>query len=182
MASLATATFGGGCFWCTEAVFKEVQGVHAVRSGYSGGHDLSPTYESVCNGRTGHAEVIQVVYDPIKISYEDLLEIFFHTHDPTTRNRQGNDVGPQYRSVIFYHDSSQKNSALQYIQQLNDSGAFEKPVVTEVSPFETFFPSEQYHHDYFQLNPHQPYCQFVIQPKMQKFRKAFEDRLADKDK
>jgi len=179
MATLSTATFGGGCFWCTEAVFKEVQGVHAVRSGYSGGHDLAPTYESVCTGRTGHAEVVQIVYDPAQVRYEDLLEIFFHTHDPTTRNRQGNDVGPQYRSVIFSHDETQKKIAEQYIRQLNESGAFQRPIVTEVVPFESFYPAEEYHHDYFEQHPYQPYCQVVIQPKMEKFRKTFAEKLAD---
>jgi peptide-methionine (S)-S-oxide reductase len=178
MATPSTATFGGGCFWCTEAVFKGVRGVHAVRSGYSGGHDASPTYESVCSGRTGHAEVIQVLYDPSQVSYEDLLEIFFHTHDPTTRNRQGNDVGPQYRSVIFAHDQSQSNIAQQYIRQLNESRAYERPIVTEVVPFENFYAAEEYHHDYFERHPDQPYCQFVIRPKMQKFREAFENKLA----
>ncbi len=171
------ATFGGGCFWCTEAVFDATEGVHAAVSGYAGGQVLNPTYEAVCSGATGHAEVVQVTYDPAVISYKDLLQIFFRTHDPTTLNRQGADVGTQYRSVIYYHDDKQKGVAEEVMAALDTSGAFGGPIVTEVSPLETFYPAEAYHQDYFAQNPTQGYCRAVIAPKMEKYRKAFGDKL-----
>jgi peptide-methionine (S)-S-oxide reductase len=171
------ATLGGGCFWCVEAVFKEVEGVVAVESGYAGGHVENPTYEQVCTGTTGHAEVCQVRYDPAKISYAELLEIFFKIHDPTTLNRQGADVGTQYRSVIFYHSDDQKKLAEEIRSKLDASGAWDSPIVTEISPAGKFFKAEEYHRDYFRRNPQQGYCQAVIRPKMEKFRKAFEDKL-----
>lgn len=171
------ATFGSGCFWCTEAVYQELEGVEAVVSGYSGGPEASPTYEAVCSGRTGHAEVVQVTYDPEKIAYEDLLKVFWETHDPTTPNRQGNDVGPQYRSVVFHHDELQRETAESYMQQLDESGAFDAPIVTEISPFEAFHPAETYHQNYFAANPAQPYCQFVIRPKLARFRDRFAAKL-----
>lgn len=171
------ATFGGGCFWCTEAVFKELDGVEQVVSGYAGGNVPDPTYRQVCAGDTGHAEVVQVTYDPARIPYEFLLEVFFRTHDPTTLNRQGNDVGPQYRSVIFWHDEPQRAIAESVKQHLDDSGRFDAPIVTEVVPFECFYPAETDHQDYFALNGREPYCQLVIQPKVEKFRAAYADRL-----
>lgn len=176
--SVEQATFGGGCFWCTEAVFQQLRGVRSVRSGYSGGHVPNPTYEQVCSKRTGHAEVIQIDYDPSQVRYEDLLEVFFRTHDPTTLDRQGNDIGPQYRSVIFYHNEAQRNAAARAIQALDESGAFDAPIVTAVEPFREFYPAEDYHQNYFAANPRQPYCSFVIAPKVEKFRAAFADRLA----
>ncbi|NUN09072.1 MAG: peptide-methionine (S)-S-oxide reductase MsrA [Ignavibacteriaceae bacterium] len=172
-----TATFGAGCFWCVEAVFQRLEGVHKVISGYSGGQVANPTYEQVCSGRTGHAEVCQVVYDPQKISFSDLLEVFFSTHDPTTLNRQGADVGTQYRSAIFYHDSVQQELALRYKEELGKSGVFKDPIVTEVSPFTVFFKAEEYHQDYFDNNQMQPYCSFVIRPKLDKFTKNFKEKL-----
>ncbi len=177
MAHLQTATFGGGCFWCTEAVFLEVRGVESVVSGYAGGHVKNPTYEQVCGAKTGHAEVIQIEYDPDQVSYEDLLEIFFQTHDPTTPDRQGNDVGPQYRSAIFYHTDEQKQAAESFIQKLNDSGAFPAKIVTEVTPINNYYPAENYHQDYWANNPANPYCQMVVRPKVDKFRKQFAERL-----
>jgi peptide-methionine (S)-S-oxide reductase len=176
---LQKATFGGGCFWCTEAVFKALKGVHSVESGYSGGHVENPTYKDVCTGTTGHAEVVQVVYDPKAIPYEELLEVFWRTHDPTTRDRQGNDVGPQYRSVVFYHDEQQQKVADVYKKKLNDAKAFGAPIVTEISPLENYYPAEDYHQDYFELNGREPYCQFVIAPKMEKFKKVFAEKLKD---
>jgi peptide-methionine (S)-S-oxide reductase len=176
--NLEKATFGSGCFWCTEAVFKELRGVKSVVSGYSGGQTADPTYEQVCGGRTGHAEVVQVSYDPAEVSFNELLEVFFRTHDPTTMNRQGNDVGTQYRSVIFYHDDAQRQSAESAIAQLNESGAFPSPLVTQVTPFVTFYPAETYHQDYFAQNPEQGYCAAVIRPKVDKFRAVFGDRLS----
>lgn len=177
MANLQTATFGGGCFWCTEAVFLDVRGVESVVSGYAGGHVPNPTYEQVCGAKTGHAEVIQIEYDPDQVSYEDLLEIFFQTHDPTTKDRQGNDVGPQYRSAIFYHTEEQKAAAEAFIQKLNDSGAFPTKIVTEVTPINNYYPAENYHQDYWANNPANPYCQMVVRPKVDKFRKQFVERL-----
>lgn len=171
------ATFGSGCFWCTEAIFENLNGVHSVVSGYAGGHVLNPTYEEVCTGTTGHAEVTQITYDPSLISYDELLEIFWKTHDPTTLNRQGNDVGPQYRSVIFYHNEEQKKLAEKYKTELDKSGAWDKPIVTEISPLTNFFPAEKYHQDYYNNNPNQGYCAFVIAPKLEKFRKVFKDKL-----
>lgn len=172
-----TATFGTGCFWCTEAVFQSLKGVEKAVSGYSGGHVANPTYEEVCTGNTGHAECIQVIYDPKVISYKDLLEAFWKSHNPTTLNRQGADVGTQYRSVIFYHNAEQKKQAEAYKQLLNDEKAFEDPVVTEIAPMTTFYTAENYHQSYFLLNGQAPYCQFVIKPKLEKFRKIFHERM-----
>jgi len=174
---LATATFGGGCFWCTEAVFQNLRGVKQVKSGYAGGHVDNPTYEQVCTARTGHAEVVQITYDPAVISYQDLLEVFFTTHDPTTPNRQGNDVGPQYRSVIFYHDAEQERVAREVIKSINERRIWNRAIVTEVSPLPVFYPAEVYHDDYFARNPQQPYCQVIIEPKVAKLRKQHMDKL-----
>ncbi|MBK9096658.1 MAG: peptide-methionine (S)-S-oxide reductase MsrA [bacterium] len=171
------ATFGSGCFWCTEALFENLNGVQSVVSGYAGGHVLNPTYEEVCTGTTGHAEVTQITYDPSLISYDELLEVFWKTHDPTTLNRQGNDVGPQYRSVIFYHNEEQKQLAEKYKEELDKSGAWDKPLVTEIAPLSNYFPAENYHQDYYNNNPNQGYCAFVIAPKLEKFRKVFKDKL-----
>ncbi|MHC4398156.1 MAG: peptide-methionine (S)-S-oxide reductase MsrA [Planctomycetota bacterium] len=171
------ATFGGGCFWCLEAVFLELDGVVSVVSGYSGGNVPDPTYQQVCAGGTGHAEVCQIRYDPAKISYPELLEVFWKTHDPTTLNRQGNDVGTQYRSVIFCHNEDQKKLAEDLRKELDASGAWDDPIVTQIAPLARFYPAEEYHQDYFRRNPSQPYCRVVIQPKMEKFRKAFSDKL-----
>jgi peptide-methionine (S)-S-oxide reductase len=171
------ATLGGGCFWCLEAVFNELRGVESVVSGYAGGHVEDPTYEDVCGGRTGHAEVVQVTYDPGVITYRDLLDMFFTIHDPTTPDRQGADVGPQYRSVIFYHGPEQQAEAVRAIADLNDEGIWKDPVVTEVLPLETFYPAEAYHKDYFARNPGQGYCQVVIAPKVAKVRQQHRERL-----
>ncbi len=171
------ATFGAGCFWCVEALFQDLDGVISVTSGYSGGVTVNPTYKEVCSGTTGHAEVAQIVFDRNKISYEELLEVFWKTHDPTTMNKQGNDVGTQYRSAIFYHNSGQKESAEKYKAELNASGAFEKEIITEIVPFKKFYKAEDYHQDYFNLNGTQPYCTFVIQPKVEKFKKVFGEKL-----
>lgn len=171
------ATFGGGCFWCTEAVFRELKGVHDVVSGYSGGRFRNPTYHAVSTGATGHAEVVQIKFDPKEISYKDLLEVFWKTHDPTTPNRQGVDVGTQYRSVILYHNEQQKELAEHYKQKLNESKAFRAPVVTEISPFTAFYPAEKYHQDYYERNPANRYCRMVIRPKLRKFRNVFQDKL-----
>src|SRR6185295_14302837 len=171
------ATFGGGCFWCTEAVFLDVKGVTKVESGYAGGHVKDPSYEEVCTGRTGHAEVIQITYDPALVSYEALLEIFWNTHDPTTLNAQGADHGTQYRSVVFYHDPNQKKVAEQYKQQLEASHVYTRPIVTEISPLTNFYVAEKYHQNYFALNPEQGYCQYVIRPKVEKFKKQFSSKL-----
>ena len=173
----ALATFGGGCFWCTEAVFQNVEGVHKVESGYEGGKLKNPTYKEVCSGLTGHAEVIQVTYDPAAITYPELLEIFWATHDPTTLNRQGADVGTQYRSVIFYHTPEQKEQAIEYKERLDKSGAFDAPIVTEISPANVFYKAEDYHQNYYNLNGQAPYCSYVIQPKLEKFKKAFSEKL-----
>lgn len=172
-----TATFANGCFWCTEAVFQQLDGVLKVSSGYSGGHVENPTYKEVCTGTTGHAECIQIVYDPAKISFDELLEVFWQTHDPTTLNRQGNDVGTQYRSAVFYHSTEQKEKAEKYKAALDKSGAFDKPIVTEVVPFSKFYVAENYHQDYYNNNGSQPYCQFVIRPKVEKFQKVFKSKL-----
>jgi peptide-methionine (S)-S-oxide reductase len=174
---LETATFGSGCFWCTEAVFQQLKGVRSAVSGYSGGRTKNPTYEDICSGATGHAEVIQVVFDPREISYPELLEVFWKTHDPTTLNRQGADVGTQYRSVIFYHTDEQQRQAEQYKQELDAAGAFAKPIVTEIAPFAEFYPAEGYHQKYFQSNPRQPYCAAIIRPKVDKVRQVFADKL-----
>jgi peptide-methionine (S)-S-oxide reductase len=179
MENMDTATFGSGCFWCTEAIFQQVSGVKKVTSGYSGGQVVNPSYKEVCTGRTGHAEVIQVVYDPDVISYRELLEIFWKTHDPTTLNRQGNDIGTQYRSVIFYHNEEQREKAEYYKKELNTAGVYDQPIVTEISPFENFYEAEDYHQDYYSENPRQPYCTFVIQPKIEKFKKVFESKLKE---
>lgn len=173
----ATATFGAGCFWCVEAMFESLRGVESVVSGYSGGHMKSPTYKEVCNGSTGHAEVIQIMYNPAEISFEELLEAFFLSHDPTQLNRQGADVGTQYRSVIFYHSSEQEQLARAFKDRLNASGAFPSPVVTEISPFREFYEAEDYHQEYFANNPNQPYCAAVVGPKLEKFRKVLKQHL-----
>jgi peptide-methionine (S)-S-oxide reductase len=175
--NLLLATFGSGCFWCTEAVFLNVDGVVKVASGYSGGTVKNPTYKEVCSGLTGHAEVIQVTYDPARISYDALLEIFWGTHDPTTLNKQGADEGTQYRSVVFYHNEEQKRLAEEYKKKLDESGAFDAPIVTEISPATTFYVAEDYHQNYYNLNGSAPYCKFVIQPKVEKFKKVFKHKL-----
>lgn len=173
-----TATFANGCFWCTEAIFQDVNGVISVTSGYTDGHIKNPTYKEVCTGETGHAECLQIVYDPAIISFDELLEIFWKTHDPTTLNRQGNDVGTQYRSGIYYHNEEQKEKAIHYKAALNKSGAFENPVITEIKPFTVFYAAEDYHQEYFNNNENQnPYCTMVIRPKVDKFRKVFKDKL-----
>ena len=171
------ATFGGGCFWCTEAVFERLNGVIKVESGYSGGTVPNPTYEAVCTGNTGHAEVIQITYDQSIISYEELLHVFFKTHDPTTLNRQGADVGTQYRSVIFYHDEEQKKIAEIVKHELDSAKIWDNPIVTEISQFEKFYIAEEYHQNYYDNNSNQPYCSFVITPKLEKFEKVFKDKL-----
>lgn len=171
------ATFGSGCFWCTEAIFQNLEGVEKVESGYSGGKVKNPTYKEVCSGLTGHAEVIQLTYDPSKVSFDELLEVFWKTHDPTTLNRQGADEGTQYRSAIFYHSDDQKRLAEMYKKKLNESGAFDSPIVTEITPFTEFYKAEDYHQNYFNLNGNAPYCSHVIQPKVEKFKKVFKDRL-----
>jgi peptide-methionine (S)-S-oxide reductase len=174
---LDTATFANGCFWCTEAIFEELKGVISATSGYTGGHTENPTYKEVCSGETGHAECLQIVYDPTIISFDELLEVFWKTHDPTTLNRQGNDIGTQYRSAIFYHTEEQKEKSTAYKNALNQSGAWSNPIVTEIVPFSKFFAAENYHQQYFELNGNSnPYCQFVIQPKLEKFRKVFADK------
>ncbi len=172
-----TATFGAGCFWCVEAVFQNLEGVVSVVSGYEGGKISNPTYKEVCSGLTGHAEVIQIIYDPAVISFEDLLEVFWQTHDPTTLNRQGNDSGTQYRSVIFYHNDEQKILAEKYKKELDASGAFDQPIVTEISPASIFYKAEEYHQNYYNENGSQPYCTFVIKPKVDKVKKVFGDKL-----
>jgi peptide-methionine (S)-S-oxide reductase len=174
---LEIATFGGGCFWCTEAVYKELKGVTKVESGYAGGTVVNPTYKQICTGTTGHAEVIQITYDPSLISFVELLEVFFYTHDPTTLNRQGNDVGTQYRSVIFYHNEKQKEEAGKYIALLNSEHAYAKPVVTQLSKYTNYSVAEDYHQNYYNLNKTQPYCQAIIKPKLEKFRSHFEQKL-----
>jgi peptide-methionine (S)-S-oxide reductase len=175
--TMDTATFGAGCFWCVEAVFQNLKGVISLESGFSGGHVKNPSYREVCNGTTGHAEVCQLVYNPQEVSYEELLEVFWQTHDPTQLNRQGNDEGTQYRSSIFYHNENQKLLAEKYKQELNKSGAWPKPIVTEIVPFEKFYKADDYHQNYFNQNGDAPYCQFVIQPKVDKFKKVFKDKL-----
>jgi peptide-methionine (S)-S-oxide reductase len=174
---LETATFGAGCFWCVEAVFQELEGVEKVVSGYAGGSAENPTYQQVCSGTTGHAEVAQITYDPEVISYQELLDVFWRTHDPTTLNRQGADVGPQYRSVIFYHNEEQKTLAEKSKQETDASDLWPNPIVTEIQPLPKFYPAEDYHQNYSRQNPYQPYCQMVISPKMSKFRKEFQNRL-----
>jgi peptide-methionine (S)-S-oxide reductase len=171
-----TATLGGGCFWCLEAVYDELQGVTGVTSGYAGGHVDNPTYRQVCNGNTGHAEVVQVSFDPQQISFREILEVFFTIHDPTTLNRQGADVGPQYRSAIFYHSPEQRETAETIIQELEAARAWRNPIVTEVTAAGTFYPAEDYHQEYFKYNAAQPYCQVVIAPKLTKFRETFTNK------
>lgn len=173
-----TATFGTGCFWCTEAIFEQLSGVVKVTSGYSGGKVKKPTYKEVCTGETGHAECVQILYEPDKISFDELLEVFWQVHDPTTLNRQGADVGTQYRSAIFYHDTKQKEKAEKYKAELNTSGAFPNPIVTEVSPIDKFYPAENYHQEYYANNKNtNPYCAVVIRPKIEKFQKVFGKKI-----
>lgn len=176
-ATMDTATLANGCFWCTEAIFQQLEGVLKVTSGYSGGHVVNPTYKEVCTGTTGHAECIQIVFDPSKISFDELLSVFWQTHDPTTLNKQGNDEGPQYRSAVFYHNEEQKAKALKYKEELSKSGAFDRPIVTEISPFTSFYAAENYHQDYYNQNGSAPYCYIVIRPKLEKFEKVFKDKL-----
>jgi peptide-methionine (S)-S-oxide reductase len=175
--NLQTATLAGGCFWCLEAVFDEVRGVEGVESGYAGGHVDNPSYRAVCNGDTGHAEVVQVHFDPNVVSYRDLLNVFFAIHDPTTLNRQGADVGTQYRSAIFYHDDEQKQTAEELIKDLNAQKIWDKPIVTQVEKLDKFYMAEDYHQEYFARNPYQPYCMAVVAPKVSKFRKHFLEML-----
>lgn len=170
-----SATLAGGCFWCLEAVYDDLKGVKRVVSGYAGGDRPNPTYKQVCSGATGHAEVVQIDYDPAIVSYRDLLEIFFTIHDPTTLNRQGADIGTQYRSAIFYHDEAQRHAAEEIIAELESEGVFANPIVTEVNALDTFYAAEGYHQDYYANNPNQPYCQVVVAPKLAKFRKKFAD-------
>ncbi len=173
----AVATFGAGCFWCVEAVFEQLKGVEKVVSGYSGGSVPNPTYKQVCEGNTGHAEVCRIYFDPSVVTYDELLEVFWQTHDPTTLNRQGNDVGTQYRSVIFWHDAKQKELAEFYKKKLDESGVYNAPIVTEITGATDFYVAEDYHQNYFDENGTQPYCAFVIKPKVEKFKKVFKDKL-----
>ena len=175
-----TAVFGGGCFWCTEAIFKMVKGVQSVTPGYAGGHAEAPNYYQVCSGTTGHAEVIKVEFDPEVIKYEDLLEVFWQAHDPTTKNRQGNDIGTQYRSIILYQDAAQKLKAEESLAKANSNGQFKKPVVTEIMPLEAFYEAEEYHRDYFENNPNQPYCRAIISPKVAHFLEKNRDKVISK--
>jgi peptide-methionine (S)-S-oxide reductase len=174
---LAMATFGNGCFWCTEAIFQQLDGVSKVLPGYTGGSIKNPSYKEVCAGTTGHAEAIQITFDPQVISYRELLDVFFYTHDPTTLNRQGNDVGTQYRSAIFYHDASQRSEADKMIAQLTEEKVYDKPVVTEVTPFDVFYEAEDYHKNYYNNNKNQGYCRAVINPKLDKFVKKYKSKL-----
>ena len=174
---LQVATFASGCFWCTEAIFQNVDGVEKVVSGYMGGKVKNPTYKEVCTGQTGHAEVIQVTYDPKKVSYDELLEIFWKTHDPTTLNRQGADAGTQYRSAVFYHNDEQKQLAEKYKKELTAAEVFDQPIVTEITPASVFYKAEDYHQNYYNLNGEAPYCAMVIQPKLEKFKKVFKEKL-----
>lgn len=175
--NLETATLAAGCFWCVEAVFDDLKGVEDVVSGYSGGHKENPTYREVCSETTGHAEVVQIKFDPNAISYKEILQVFFSVHDPTTLNRQGNDIGSSYRSAVFYHDENQKRVAEEVIREVTAEGVYDDPIVTEVTAFDKFYPAEDYHHEYFANNPNQPYCAAVVAPKVAKFRKKFVDRL-----
>ncbi len=179
--NLQVATLAAGCFWCVEAVFQSLKGVERVTSGYAGGAVKQPTYQQVCTGSTGHAEAVQVTFDPDLISYEDLLYVFWRTHDPTTLNRQGADVGTQYRSAIFYHDEAQKAIAEKSKQETEASGLWPKPIVTEITPFTNFYEAERYHQNYYRLNPNQPYCRVVIDPKITKLKKEFKDKLKTAD-
>jgi peptide-methionine (S)-S-oxide reductase len=178
MATYETATLGGGCFWCIDTLFRELQGVEKVESGYAGGRMANPTYRDVCSGMTGHAEVVQVTFDPLVLSFRDLLGVFFTVHDPTTPDRQGADIGTQYRSIILYHSDEQRETAKQVIDELNREKVWDDPIVTQLVPFTMFYSGEKYHQDYYSQNPNQPYCQIVIAPKVAKFRKAYLDRLA----
>jgi peptide-methionine (S)-S-oxide reductase len=175
--SRETTTLGGGCFWCLEAVYNRLEGVESVVSGYAGGAVENPTYEQVCTGTTGHAEVVQVTFDNSQVTFKEILEIFFTIHDPTTMNRQGNDVGPQYRSAIFYHDDQQRKVAVETIDELEQAGIWDDPIVTELAALDTFYPAEDYHQEYFERNQLQPYCRIVIAPKVAKFRAKYADRL-----
>jgi len=180
MGEMETATLGGGCFWCTEAIYKNLDGVIRVVPGYSGGEVKNPSYREVCTGTTGHAEVVQVTFDTSVISFAEILEVFFETHDPTSLNRQGADVGSQYRSVIFYHSEVQKQTAEKVIKDMGEKKVYGRPIVTELAPAGTFYEAEDYHKDYFSQNKNQPYCRFVIVPKVEKFRKVFPDKLKKK--
>jgi peptide-methionine (S)-S-oxide reductase len=175
--TMDTITFGAGCFWCVEAVYSDLNGVESVVSGYAGGTVKNPSYKEVCTGNTGHAEVCQIIYNPEVISYKELLEVFWQVHDPTTLNRQGGDVGTQYRSAIFYHTDEQKQVAEEFLKTLNQEEVFPNPIVTEITPINNFYPAEDYHQDYFELNGDNPYCQSVVRPKLEKFRKVFKDKL-----
>ncbi|MEL6250446.1 MAG: peptide-methionine (S)-S-oxide reductase MsrA [Bacteroidota bacterium] len=177
MSNLATATLGAGCFWCVEAVFQNLKGVESVVSGYMGGKVKNPTYKEVCSGLTGHAEVAQLKYDPEQVSFKEILEVFWKTHDPTTLNRQGNDVGTQYRSAVFYHDDEQKELAEHYKKELDASAYYSDPIVTEISPAVEFYVAEDYHQNYFNDNSSQPYCNFVVRPKVEKFKQVFADKM-----
>jgi len=179
MSQFETATLAGGCFWCTEAVFNRLKGVTSVVSGYAASKVPNPSYQAVCTGRTGAAEAIQITYDPSIISYDRLLEVFWHLHDPTTLNRQGNDVGTQYRSAVFYHNEEQKQVALASKEALEKSGTYKKPIVTEISPFTNFYPAEDYHKDYYDNNRYQPYCMFIIDPKVQKLLREYRKELKE---
>ncbi len=174
---LETATLGGGCFWCTEAVYKELKGVKDIKPGYSGGHVKNPAYREVCNGTTGHAEVIQITFDPAVVSFSEILEVFFMTHDPTTLNRQGNDVGTQYRSAVFYHNDEQKQTAEKVIRLFGQEKVYDRPIVTEVTAFDKFYVAEDYHFNYFARNKNEPYCQYVVAPKVEKFKKIFKEKM-----
>lgn len=177
MAKAETAVLGGGCFWCLEAVYQQMEGVVSVESGYMGGRTPDPTYRDVCTGQTGHAEVVRVSFDPAIASFKEMLEVFFSIHDPTTLNRQGNDVGTQYRSVIFYNSGEQRSIAEQVIRELEAARIWKDPIVTELSAVSTFYRAEDYHQDYFQNNPHQPYCSYIVAPKVKKFREKFQTKL-----
>ena len=175
------ATLAGGCFWCLEAVYEDLRGVRSVVSGYTGGHVPDPTYREVCDETTGHAEAVQITFDPREVSYRELLEVFFTIHDPTTRNRQGNDVGTQYRSAVFTHTAEQERTAREVVGELESAGIWGAPVVTEITPFEVFYPAEEYHQQYFRKNPNQPYCRVVVAPKVAKFRGKFLEKLKSRD-
>ena len=177
IANTDTVTLGTGCFWCTEAIFQMVEGVISVESGYSGGKVKNPTYEQIGTGATGHAECLNIIYDTTKVTYDELLEIFWQTHDPTTLNRQGNDIGPQYRSVVFYRTAQQREVAQKYKAELEKSGAFDRPIVTSFEPMTTFYKAENYHQNYYKQNGNQPYCQYVVRPKVEKFQKVFKNKL-----
>jgi peptide-methionine (S)-S-oxide reductase len=181
IAKTDTATLGAGCFWCVEAIYQQLEGVLSVTSGYSGGTVENPTYEEVCSGKTGNAEVAQIVFDPKKVSFDEILEVFWSAHDPTTLNRQGFDRGTQYRSVIFYHSAEQKTIADNYKKKLDASGIYDNSIVTEIVPFKKFFKAEDYHQNYYNQNSNKPYCEYVIQPKLDKFKKLFKSRLKERE-